>query len=329
MSSDAAARVRKSIRGTEMDLNEICQLELFQGVSPESVHGLLQRCPRQTLAQGEILIRAGSPNRQMYIVLAGFLSVHLDDPSSDAFAELGRGETVGEISAIDQQPASASVRAVCDASLLVVDLPTLWSLIGASHAFAVNLILELTGRVRGGNRAMSEIARLRSQFEKAALYDALTGVANRRWLDQSLPRLVERHDRAGEPFALAMIDIDNFKPFNDDHGHQSGDRVLTGVARTLADHLRPTDLLSRIGGEEFVAIFSNTDAKGATIAAERLRSAVAALQVDSTDERPLPAVTISIGLADATAGQSAAQLLEAADAALYRAKEKGRNRTCR
>ncbi len=222
-----------------------------------------------------------------------------------------------------------SVRAVCDASLLVVDLPTLWSMIGASHAFAVNLILELTGRVRGGNRAMSEIARLRSQFEKAALYDALTGVANRRWLDQSLPRLVERHDRAGEPFALAMIDIDNFKPFNDDHGHQSGDRVLTGVARTLADHLRPTDLLSRIGGEEFVAIFSNTDAEGATIAAERLRSAVAALQVDSTDERPLPAVTISIGLADATAGQSAAQLLEAADAALYRAKEKGRNRTCR
>lgn len=327
MSAEATAT--GETEADELDLHDISQLELLQGVSPESVYGLLQRCPRQTVAQGETLIAAGVLNRQMYLVLSGLLSVHLDDQSPDVIAELGPGETIGEISAIDQRQTSACVRAVRSCKLLVIDLPTLWSLIGSSHAFAVNLILKLTERVRGGNRAMFEIARLRAQFEKAALYDALTGVANRRWLDQTLPRLVERHDRAREPFSLAMIDVDEFKRFNDEHGHQAGDRVLTCVARMLADNLRPTDLLARVGGEEFVAIFSNTDTAGSSVAAERLRSGVATLRVETMDGTLLPAVTISIGIADAIAGQNADELLGAADAALYRAKEAGRNRVCR
>ncbi len=312
----------------ELDLRTIRDLDLFQGVSPRVIEDLLRRCPRRIVKAGEVLIAASSSNRQMYRVLAGQLEVTLGATDDDVIATMGPGETTGEISAVDQRPASATVRSVCESRLLVIDLPTFWSLLGDSHAFAVNLILKLAARVRGGNRAMNEIARLRTQFERAALYDALTGVPNRRWLDQTLLRLVERNELGRESLCVAMIDIDHFKRFNDDHGHQAGDRVLTRVARTLVEHLRPTDLFARVGGEEFVAIFPNTDTAGATIAAERLLASAASLRVVNEDGTSLPAVTISIGLARAEPGQKADALLGACDAALYRAKDSGRNRVC-
>ncbi len=310
----------------EIDLHD---LDLLRGVDSDSIRQLLERCPRRRAVPGEVVIAAGSTNRQMYLVLSGRLEVLLDAKRGDVIAELAPGETTGEISAVDQLPASATVRALETSELLVVDLSTLWGLIGSSHAFAVNLVLKLAARVRGGNRAMNEIARLRAQFEKAALHDALTGVPNRRWLDQTLPRLFERHVNSGEPLTVAMIDIDHFKRFNDDHGHAAGDRVLTAVARELVNRLRPSDLLARMGGEEFVAIFVNTSVDGSTIATERLLASIASLRVEGEAERDLPAVTISIGVAMATPDLDPASLLAEADAALYRAKESGRNRACR
>ncbi len=316
--------------GAAPQIDEVLRgLDLLQGVDETIVRQLIDRCPRQSVAAGEVVIAAGAINRRMYLVLSGRLEVLLDAKRGDVIAELAPGETTGEISQIDQLPASATVRAITASELLLIDLPTFWSLVGASHAFAVNLILKLAERVRGGNRAMNEIARLRAQFEKAALHDALTGVPNRRWLDQTLPRLLERHAESGEPLALAMIDIDHFKRFNDDHGHAAGDRVLTAVARCLVNRMRPTDLLARFGGEEFVAIFANTDEEGSTVATERLLASIASLRVDDAEGRSLPAVTISIGVAMAKPDHDAEALVSEADAALYRAKDSGRNRVCR
>ncbi len=313
----------------QLDLSEFAGVDLLQGVSAEAVYGLLSGCPRRDIDEGEELIHMDQINRQMFVILSGELGVYLEEDSSNPLAKLSAGETVGEISALDQQPATASVRALTDCELLTVDLPTLWSLIGASHAFAVNLILKTAQRLRGSNQTMYEVARLRSQFEKAALYDALTGVANRRWLDSTLPRAFKRHAQSGEPLSVAMIDIDHFKCFNDQYGHQSGDRVLMSVARTLSLRLRPTDFLVRMGGEEFVALLPNTDIEGAAIAAERLRASVAGLVVQSFDGSDLPCITISLGIAESSTVGSAVELLASADEALYRAKNSGRDRFSR
>jgi diguanylate cyclase (GGDEF)-like protein len=169
----------------------------------------------------------------------------------------------------------------------------------------------------------------RSELQAIARTDALTGVANRYWLDQELRSACRGGPGAGHSLSLLMIDIDHFKLLNDQIGHIAGDACLRGVARALQSTLmRPDDLLARYGGEEFVALLRGVDADGAQIVAERMCIAVRDLRIKNGGS-PLGVVTVSIGAATTTLdGQSDPErLIEAADRALYQAKCAGRNQT--
>jgi diguanylate cyclase (GGDEF)-like protein len=166
----------------------------------------------------------------------------------------------------------------------------------------------------------------RSELQAIARTDALTGVANRYWLDQEL-RSACRGRGAGHSLSLLMIDVDHFKLLNDQVGHVAGDTCLRGVARALQSTLlRPDDLLARYGGEEFVALLRGVDAEGAQIVAQRMCTAVRDLRIENGGS-PLGVVTVSIGAATTmlNAPSDPQQLIEAADRALYRAKCAGRN----
>ncbi len=172
-------------------------------------------------------------------------------------------------------------------------------------------------------RDVTEEKRLEEELRRLAQTDGLTGLYNRRFLDQALETEFHRAQRAGTRLSVIMFDVDHFKRFTDTYGHDQGDRVLKGVADTLRAALRNYDLPCRYGGEEFIAILPNTDAAGAFAVAERLRKDVVDLTVDNLK------VTISLGVAtypdlDLTASE---QLVERADQALYVSKEGGRNRT--
>ncbi|MCP4604546.1 MAG: diguanylate cyclase [Proteobacteria bacterium] len=312
--------------GARLKPEDIEKLHILRRVALESILGPLERCPIQLLETGEVLLVAGQTNQNLFMVLDGELSVHLEKPDSDPVAKLVSGQTVGEISVIDDSPASAHVVAASDSRLLVVNEDTFWRMVGASHEFAANMLLLLAERMRASNYAITENVKLRRRFERDAEVDGLTGLHNRRWLDNKLPRLVGRHERSGRPLTLLMCDVDYFKRFNDDYGHAAGDEVLVSVARNLMSKLRPMDLGARYGGEEFVVILADTDLDGAKVAAERLRRAVADTKVSTTDGRNLPPVTISIGLAQLKKDEKAAAMLARADAALYLAKRNGRNR---
>jgi diguanylate cyclase (GGDEF)-like protein len=161
-----------------------------------------------------------------------------------------------------------------------------------------------------------------------AFVEALTGVANRRRFDETLETEWARARRESAPLALVMIDIDYFKAFNDGYGHQAGDLCLQQVARALAECAqRPTDLFARYGGEEFVALLPSTDIEGATAFAERLRLALGRLNI-AHNGSSLGHVSLSAGAAAARprGAARAADLIAAADAALYDAKIAGRNR---
>ena len=146
--------------------------------------------------------------------------------------------------------------------------------------------------------------------------DPLTGVSNRRALDETLETMMALLNRYDTPFSVAIFDIDYFKQINDDQGHLHGDRVLQNFAHLLDDSVRETDVVARYGGEEFVVVMPQTALSGAVIFAERLREMVA-------DKLPL---TISGGLAEAADGDTSQTLLSRADSALYSAKAGGRNR---
>ena len=305
---------------------ELGKLEILSGVSPAAVFGVLERCTLKQLEPGECLLTKGGANRHIYFVLQGRLAIHLDDPDAEPIAFLDVGQTVGEMSVLDPSPASAHVIAVEPTRLIEVDDVTFWRLIGASHQFAINLLLVMSRRMRANNTNLHRAHVMHRELERDAAVDALTGLFNRRTWDEKFGRLVTRSQRAESPLSLLVIDVDHFKRYNDDFGHAAGDEVLKTLGRVLSDHLRPTDLAARFGGEEFVVALPATDLEGALCAAERIRRAIQAAVVSSGKAQPLPRITVSIGAAVDAPGQDGPALFQRADAALYRAKAAGRDR---
>ncbi|HWC31566.1 MAG TPA: diguanylate cyclase, partial [Actinomycetota bacterium] len=168
---------------------------------------------------------------------------------------------------------------------------------------------------------------LHEEAERLSITDGLTGIFNRRYLQLSLRREIERAQRFGRSVSLLMLDLDRFKDVNDEHGHQRGDEVLVELARRVMGEIRTQiDQFARYGGEEFVILLPETPCDGALVVAEKIRKAVAARPFTSQTGPPVR-VTVSIGVAAyPDDGESADDLLRTADAALYRAKERGRNR---
>ena len=169
--------------------------------------------------------------------------------------------------------------------------------------------------------------RLYEQAEHLATTDGLTGLLNRRTFNAQLLGRLREAQRYGRPLSLLLLDIDHFKKVNDSHGHPAGDAVLRSVAAMLAHQARETDIVARYGGEEMALILPETDGWGAHAIAERIRKAVGAAP-HATDQGALR-ITLSAGLATwPGSGDGAEQLVDAADKALYRAKQGGRNRVC-
>jgi diguanylate cyclase (GGDEF)-like protein len=162
------------------------------------------------------------------------------------------------------------------------------------------------------------------RFKRASLSDPLTGVANRRAFLDEAPRVIRRAKYARQPVALLLFDLDHFKEINDAFGHQAGDEVLASFSRLATSLIRPADLFARIGGEEFACLLPDTSQQGAVSLAERVR---AACEATGHDFEASYTATVSVGVATMRGSTvNVEALLAAADRALYRAKERGRNR---
>ncbi|CAN5809908.1 hypothetical protein BH20ACI3_BH20ACI3_18150 [soil metagenome] len=158
--------------------------------------------------------------------------------------------------------------------------------------------------------------------EEEAFTDHLTGLANRRRFERQLEREVSRTSRYGHAFCLLLLDIDNFKQVNDNHGHEAGDEALKSLAKVLQEGSRGIDLTARIGGEEFAILLTETSMRGAIDVAERLRMAIKGAQIPVVGQ-----IAASFGVAECpSSAQTARELQAAADAALYEAKRQGRDR---
>jgi diguanylate cyclase (GGDEF)-like protein len=170
-------------------------------------------------------------------------------------------------------------------------------------------------------RLRARNARLVSELRTLATHDALTGALNRGAFEEFLAAELARLRRSGRSLSVAALDLDNFKRVNDDHGHAAGDDALRRVARLVARNTRGGDVFARIGGEEFALLLTDTDVAQAETLAESLR----ALVEDSTRDHPIP-LTVSVGVAGTQTAPVTADLVAAADRALYEAKRNGRNR---
>lgn len=177
--------------------------------------------------------------------------------------------------------------------------------------------------LRQRRQAEARNAALLAQLERQAMSDTLTGLPNRRAFEAEANRMLARARRSGAPVTVGIADIDHFKRVNDEHGHTVGDEVLSAVAAVLAQAARSSDFVGRIGGEEFGLLFPDAMPETARAVAERMRRAVADFPIKASNGAALT-ITISIGLAQFSGGMS--ESLSQADAALYTAKHRGRNR---
>ncbi|MCF8483476.1 MAG: GGDEF domain-containing protein [Rhodospirillum sp.] len=169
--------------------------------------------------------------------------------------------------------------------------------------------------------AHAELTLKSRQLERLVVTDQLTGLGNRRFLDQSFRSEVERAHRAGSTLSVMIGDVDGFKTINDSYGHPVGDAVLTLMAQSLKDNVRQLDIVGRWGGEEFAVICPQTDLAGAVTLAEKLRDIIARQNHPHVGRK-----TMSFGVATYRLGEPVTDLIRRADQALYRAKDKGRNR---
>lgn len=303
-------------------------LELFRGVRADDVAELLQRCDRRDIAVGEQLLSPGEKNEHVYIVLSGSLSVHVGSIDTPVLATIKPGECVGEMSIIEDRDPSAFVVAAEASHLLEIHRSVLWQMVDASHDFSKNLLVVLSERVRSHNRTIADSFGELRKFERHANTDALTGLSNRHAMNEQFSRELDRCVKEDYPIALIMVDVDNFKKFNDMFGHVAGDRALCAVATILKKQFRPRDLLVRYGGDEFAVLLPEVDMELATTIANRVRAAVSGDTESSNDSLIKIPIQISMGVACLRNGASLALLIRDADAALYRAKHAGRNVVC-
>lgn len=199
-------------------------------------------------------------------------------------------------------------------------------LIDSTHAMAVRQA-ELSDRLE---EAQAQVNELQDQCKSAmeeARSDTLTGLRNRRAFEEEFSRDLARSERTREPLSLVVLDIDKFKQINDTWGHATGDLVIKEIAALVKQAVRTSDMPARIGGEEYGVVLTNADTKTARAVAERIRSLVAGHRLSNSNnsESKLP-VTVSVGVATLRPGDTRQSLFERADAALYVAKNAGRNR---
>ncbi|TFW31824.1 GGDEF domain-containing protein [Massilia horti] len=307
----------------------IRDLHLFRDTHEASVAAALAPCVINRVAKGEQLRERG-PAR-LYIVLSGSLAVVPDTKagSADTFGTTVRpGESVGEQSVLDEAVNRETMTALEDCELLVIEPDLVWRLIDQSNGLARNLLRLLSFRIRAANAQLRRRQKLGEFYRQLSLNDSLTGLYNRAWLDDALPRLIARCREHGNPLSIVMVDLDHFKKLNDTHGHVAGDSALCAAASVLRDALRPTDFAVRYGGEEMMAILPDAGAELALKIAERLRQRMREAVVFEGMRLPLPHITGSFGVATLAPGLDDRALIAAADCALYRAKESGRDRIC-
>lgn len=304
----------------------IDDLQLFKGETDPEVAAMLASCPVVWVACGQ---RVGDVSRErLYIVLSGELEIVSAAPVGDegGGTRILPGESAGEQAVLEDAVDLAAMTALEDSELLVIESSTVWALIERSHVLARNLLRLLSFRIRAANALLRRRQKLGDFYRQLSLNDALTGLYNRAWLNEVLPKLVARAAQDGGDLSLVMVDLDHFKRFNDTHGHLAGDSALAAAANVLRAGLRPSDFAVRYGGEEMMVLLPGANRDQAVMVAERLCERLRDAIVFADMRLPLPHVTGSFGVATLAPDGDEHALTEAADAALYRAKESGRNR---
>lgn len=341
-------------------LRELAEHDSEANLGHNQLERLAQVAEVRVFAPGEILFYEGDPSDAVYLIVSGDVEITQRGVENRQMMARGYSEFVGEMGVIEARPRSATARARGEVQALRFTKDAFLELINTAPFLVWKLMRNISARLRQReqehtawlqlrNKELAEAAaRLQNmnnvleqlvaertrelavaneRLEALAVTDEVTGLYNRRFLQQILERKAEAIARTPHPFAVIMIDIDHFKHYNDRNGHLAGDGVLRTVCDLMRAVIRGGDILARYGGEEFCIILESAWKVDALHVADKLRRAVMDHTFPEGEFQPLGTITISLGVASYPEdAESVMAVLDKADRALYEAKRGGRNR---
>jgi diguanylate cyclase (GGDEF)-like protein len=317
----------------------LSHVEILSGLDEGELERLIRELHVRDYPAGSLIFGEGDEGSELFIVGSGkvSVSVRLRSGGEQEIAEFRPGDFFGEMSIFEDAPRSGSCRTKQNCRLFTLHKGDFRRLADEHPSICIKLMHRMlnitTWRLRNTSEFVSDMVEWGEDARRRAVTDELTGVYNRRFLDEALDGYFESAREAGRPLSLVMIDLDRFREINERHGQKEGDRVIAGAVSAFKRVLRETDVIARYGGDEFTVILPDTGLEAAREIAERMRREVGGFDSDGArvyeppGSEPAVRVTTSQGVASYPAcGADAKTIKEKADGALYRAKEGGRNR---
>jgi len=308
-------------------------VRIFSDLSDEEVRGILGLLHPRDLEEGQVLFREGDPGGELFVVESGSMgtSVTLSDGKALEIASFSPGEFFGEMSIFEKEPRSATCFAKSRCRLLSLNEREFFRLVETSPASAAKIMRHMLSvtrqRLENTGDFLSDMVQWGEEARRRAITDPLTGLHNRRYLEEVLEEQFRKAREKARPLVMVMLDLDRFREINEGYSQQIGDRVIVAAAEVFRRHLRPGDVAARYGGDEFTFLLPETDAETARGLMEAIRGDVERLTLLEGLGGPVQRVTTSQGIACfPDQARDLKGLREAADAAVYRAKELGRNR---
>lgn len=306
-------------------LNLLETSPLFLGVSHRDIIAVLRKSQLVSLGKGNILLKRGEYNNNFYLILSGRLNIQMSEAGAP-FALAGQSECVGEMSTLGDGFASAFVVAATECKLVAISQAAIWELIDTSHQAALNILRILSHRFSFNSRTLSDASDQQSGYTEPSMVDELTGLYNRNWMNDKLERYLQRGNTNNQPGCLVMLEMDGYDKFSDEFGMLGADLALRSIAHSMLTCLRPDDQAGHYMGPKFSIFLPNTSSlSDAGIAGERLRIAIKNAPVVLPSGDALPAISVSLGIAQARQNDRLATLIERAMNALHQAQVSGGN----
>ena len=311
-------------------------MDVFSLLDTGEIEKIINSFQLTEVEEGKALFKEGDEGNEFYIVKSGKVAVSIrhSDGVEREIVELKEGDFFGEMSIFENAPRSATCLAKEKSVLLKMKAEDFFKLIKSFPSVAIKIMYRMlnitTKRLRDSSGFLTNMVTWGEKARKRSITDELTGVYNRRFLDDALNDYFEAAKNTRKPLAIVMADLDYFREINELYGDKTGDQMILAAVDIFTKVLRDEDIVARYGGDEFTFILPETGPNEGMELAEKIRSEVAKLKILEKKKGPINNFTVSQGLASFPENaEDPKTLMEKADKALYSAKNNGRDRVAR